>query len=42
VHALATERDRTSLGRPNEDPADVRVLTERGNQPWVPVLDLLE
>ena len=39
--ALPTEHDRAVLGRAHEQPADVRVLAERGQEEWVALLDLL-
>ena len=42
VGAAGAEGDRPVLGRVNQQPADVRVLAERGQEPRVPLLDLLE
>ena len=42
VGAAGAEGDRPVLGRVDEQPADVRVLAQRGQELRVPLLDLLE
>ena len=42
VGAAGAEHDRPVLGRAHEQPADVRVLAQGGQQLRVPLLDLLE
>src|SRR5207248_4663422 len=42
VRAAAAERDRSVLRRVHEQEADVRMLSQRRDQPRVPLLDLLE